>query len=111
MEIPRTKGYTEIVKIAEAAFNGEQEKARKYINKYLIKFPESDLVYPFAAILRGDLNPSGLNLCAQAEPSNELGALPIPDVVRSNYCWQWKHVSTLYWDQPCPKCGKPMRWE
>jgi len=60
MEIPRTKGYTEIVKIAEAALKGDTEKARKYINTYLLKFPESDLVYPFNALLNGNNNPSGL---------------------------------------------------
>lgn len=62
MEIPRTKGYTEIVKITEAALNGDKEKARKYIERYLIKYPESDLIYPFTALLKGDLNPSGLHL-------------------------------------------------
>lgn len=60
MEIPRTKGYTELVKIAESALIGDKEKARKYIEKYLIKFPESDLVYPLTALLNGNNNPSGL---------------------------------------------------
>lgn len=60
MEIPRTKGYTDIVKIAEAALNGDKEKAVKHMKAYLIKYPESDLVYPFTALLNGNNNPSGL---------------------------------------------------
>ena len=80
MAITRTKGYTDIVKIAEAALNGDKEKAIKHIKAYLIKYPESDLVYPFSAILRGDLNPSGLHFCASAEPVNDASALPIHSV-------------------------------
>ena len=60
MSIERTKGYTEIVKITEAALKGDKQKAVKHINAYLIKYPESDLVYPFTALLKGENNPSGL---------------------------------------------------
>lgn len=60
MENNRTKGYTEIVKITEAALNGDKDKALKYINDYILKYPESDLILPFNALLKGDNNPSGL---------------------------------------------------
>jgi hypothetical protein len=60
--IPKTTGYTELVKIAEAALDGDKEKARKYVEKYIIKFPESDLIYPFTHLLKGEKNPSGLHL-------------------------------------------------
>lgn len=54
-------GYTELVKIAEAALNGDVEKAKTYINKFIIKFPvESDLTRPFRSLLNGNTNPSGL---------------------------------------------------
>jgi len=56
----QTKGYTEIVKIAEAALNGDIEMARKYIERYIEKYPESDLIYPFTNLLKGESNPSGL---------------------------------------------------
>lgn len=60
MSIPKTTGYTEIVKIAEAALNNDKEKAIKYIRKFLIKFPENDLCYPFNYLLKGENNPQGL---------------------------------------------------
>ena len=60
MEIPKTKGYTELVKITEAALQGNKENARKYVEKFMLKYPESDLIYPFTHLLKGDKNPSGL---------------------------------------------------
>lgn len=60
MVTTRTKGYTEIVKIADSALNVDKEKGRKYIEQYLTKFPESDLIYPFTALLNGNNNPIGL---------------------------------------------------
>lgn len=60
MAIPQTKGYTEIVKITEAALKGDKEKARKYVERFVIKYPESDLIYPFTHLLKEDNNPSGL---------------------------------------------------
>ena len=108
MAIPRTKGYTDIVKIAEAALNGDKEKAIKHIKAYLIKYPESDLVYPFSAILRGDLNPSGLHFCGQAEPVNDASALPIHSVSGMCECDEPIDAGS---DKPdvfhkCSKCGK-----
>ncbi len=60
MAIPQTTGYTEIVKITEAALKGDSEKARKYIERFIIKHPESDLIYPFTHLLKDENNPSGL---------------------------------------------------
>lgn len=60
MAIPKTKGYTELVKITECALNGDKEKARKYVERYIEKWPESDLIYPFKHLLNGVINPSGL---------------------------------------------------
>lgn len=60
MGIPKTTGYTEIVKITEAALKGDAEKARKYVERFMIKHPESDLIYPFTHLLKGENNPSGL---------------------------------------------------
>jgi len=60
MAIPKTTGYTEIVKITEAALKGDTEKARKYVERFMIKHPESDLIYPFTHLLKGENNPSGL---------------------------------------------------
>lgn len=39
----KTIGYTEIVKISEAALKGDSEKAKKYIEQFMIKYPNSDL--------------------------------------------------------------------
>lgn len=58
--IPKTKGYTELVKIIEASLSGDKEKAKKYIERYIIKYPESDLIYPFTHLLKGNSNPSNL---------------------------------------------------
>lgn len=58
MAIPKTKGYTEIVKIIEAALNGDIEKAHKYVDRFIIKYPESDLIYPITHILANNNNPS-----------------------------------------------------
>ncbi len=60
MENTKTIGYTEIVKIAEAALNGDKDKARAYIAIFIAKFPESDLEYPFTNLLEGKTNPSNL---------------------------------------------------
>ena len=60
MKIPTTKGYTEIVKITEAALDGDTEKARKYIEQFIVEYPESDLIYPFTHLLTGNKNPNGL---------------------------------------------------
>jgi hypothetical protein len=54
MAIPRTKGYTEIVKITEAALNGDAERARMFVKRFIIKYPESDLIYPFTHLLNGE---------------------------------------------------------
>ena len=61
MPIPKTQGYTELVKIGEAALDGDKEKARKYVERFIVKFPESDLIYPFTHLLNGEKNPSGLS--------------------------------------------------
>lgn len=61
MDIPRTIGYTEIVKIAECALNGDSERARVFLKRYIGKYPDKDLVYPFTHLLNGVTNPSGLN--------------------------------------------------
>jgi len=60
MAIPKTTGYTEIVKIAEAALKGDTEMAQKYVQRFIAKYPESDLIYPFTHLLKGESNPSGL---------------------------------------------------
>lgn len=60
MDIPKTKGYTEIVKITEAALNGDIEKAKMYVERFIIKHPESDLIHPFTHLLNRNINPSGL---------------------------------------------------
>jgi len=62
MEIPKTKGYAELVKITEAALDGNKENARKYVKRFMLKYPESDLIYPFTHLLKGDINPSGLGV-------------------------------------------------
>lgn len=59
MTIPVTKGYTEIVKIAEAGLLGDQQKVMKYMEKFLIKYPESDLCFAFNHLLNGDESPVG----------------------------------------------------
>lgn len=60
MDIPRTTGYTEIVKIAECALNGDSERARVFIKRYIGKYPDKDLVYPFTHLLNGVTNPSNI---------------------------------------------------
>ncbi len=60
--IPKTKGYTCIVKIAESALNGDTKKAKYYIKKYMVMYPESDLIYPFTHLLAGNLNPDKLTI-------------------------------------------------
>ena len=55
-----TKGRTEIIKITEAALEGDKEKAKKFIERYMIKYPESDLIYPFRNLLNNNKNPNGL---------------------------------------------------
>ena len=55
-----TKGRTEIIKITEAALEGDKEKAKKFIERYMIKYPESDLIYPFRNLLNSNKNPNGL---------------------------------------------------
>ncbi len=55
-----TKGYTEIIKIVEASINGDIVKSKKYIERFIIKYPESDLSTPFKHLLNGESNPSGL---------------------------------------------------
>jgi hypothetical protein len=55
-----TKGRTEIIKIVESALDGDKEKVKLYIERYIIKYPESDLIYPFANLLNGEKNPSKL---------------------------------------------------
>ena len=62
MDIPRTKGYTCFVKIAESALGGDTSRARKYIEKFILMYPESDLVYPFQHLLNGIKNPDGIIL-------------------------------------------------
>jgi hypothetical protein len=60
MKIPETKGRTILIKIAECALNGDKDMARKYVEKYMIIYPDSDLIYPFTHLLAGENNPSGL---------------------------------------------------
>ena len=67
MAIPKTTGYTEIVKIAEAALKGDTEMAKKYINKFIIKHTHSDLIHPFTHLLNGENNPSGLGFSETEE--------------------------------------------
>jgi hypothetical protein len=69
MDIPKTKGYTCFVKIAESALEGNAVKARKYIEKFIIMYPESDLIYPFTYLLNGVKNPDGLTLDNLTHPS------------------------------------------
>jgi len=52
----KTIGYTEIVKITEAALKGDSEKAKKYIEQFMIKYPNSDLIYPFKNLLKQENN-------------------------------------------------------
>ncbi len=56
------KDYTALVKIAECALNGDKNKAIKSVERYITKFPDSDLVRPFVNLLRGENNPDGLTL-------------------------------------------------
>jgi hypothetical protein len=60
MKVLETKGRTEIIKILEAALNNDKGKVINYTERYIIKYPESDLVYPFTQLLNGEKNPSGL---------------------------------------------------
>lgn len=54
------EGYTEIVKLAESALNGDSEKSKFWINKFIEKHPNSELIKPFKALLIGDKNPDKL---------------------------------------------------
>lgn len=54
------EGYTEIVKITEAAIESNPEKAIRYAKAYISKFPNGDFVKPFTALLIGDKNPDNL---------------------------------------------------
>jgi len=60
--IPKTKGYECIVKIAESALNGDTKKAKHFIKKYMVMYPDSDLIYPFTHLLAGELNPDKLTI-------------------------------------------------
>ena len=51
------KGYTALVKIAESALNGDKEKARKYMKKYVEMYPDGDLALPFTRLLNGENSP------------------------------------------------------
>ena len=62
MDIPKTKGYTCFIKIAESALEGDIIKARRYIEKFIVMYPESDLIYPFQHLLNGIKNPDRLTL-------------------------------------------------
>lgn len=70
--IPTTKGYTEIVKIAEAALNGDKEKARKFMQAYLIKYPVGEFVYPFTHLLNGENDPAGFRKNMSLEQSSDI---------------------------------------
>jgi len=60
--IPKTKGYECIVKIAESALDGDTKKAKHYIKKYMVMYPDSDLIYPFTHLLAGEKNPDKLTI-------------------------------------------------
>jgi len=64
------EGYTEIVKLAESALNGDSEKSKFWINKFIDKHPNSELIKPFKALLIGDKNPDKLK--CEGENSDEL---------------------------------------
>lgn len=74
MDIPKTKGYTCFVKIAECALEGDIVKAKHYVKKFIIMYPESDLIYPFQHLLNGIKNPDGLTL-------DQIIPLPNDDIV------------------------------
>lgn len=63
------EGYTEIVKLAESALNGDSEKSKVWINKFIEKYPNSKLIKPFKALLIGDKNPDKLR--CDGETSDE----------------------------------------
>jgi hypothetical protein len=121
--IPRTKGYTEFVKIAEAGLHVDKEKVRKFIERYLEKWPETDLVYAFSALLKGDKNPSGLSLLSSPSPSVEVGEeeawISVDEkpelfkkvIVGSVYGWyDVAHWSGDYWEGHCGVI-KPTHWQ
>jgi len=62
MSIPKTEGYSCIVKIAEAALESDKEKAKKFMDRYITLYPISDLTFPFTHLLNGNKNPNGLKL-------------------------------------------------
>lgn len=58
----KTLGYVDIVKIFEAALDGDRDKAIRHAKRYIEKYPDRDLVYPFTLLMKGEKNPSGLHL-------------------------------------------------
>jgi hypothetical protein len=49
-----SKGYTEIVKIAESGILQDRDRTIKWMNRYVAKYPESDLYRPFTALIKGE---------------------------------------------------------
>lgn len=64
------EGYTEIVKLAESALNGDSEKSKFWINKFINKYPNSEFIKPFKALLMGDKNPDKLRCDGETSDEN-----------------------------------------
>lgn len=103
------EGYTEIVKLAESALNGDSEKSKLWINKFIDKYPNSELIKPFKALLIGDKNPDKLR-CEGKETSDEhsncnkplvSGSLPQKCNCGQN-CLPYDAVFTV---KKCKRCG------
>ena len=49
------------------------------------------------------------------EPKDDMGLNPVDSMVRRDYkyCNNFAGAirDSVYWDKPCSKCGKPMRWD
>ena len=79
------EGYVELVKIAEAALNGDIEKSKFQISKFIEKYPDSELIKPFKALLIGDNNPDRLVMCVGKESSDENSNCDKP-LVSGSFC-------------------------
>ena len=77
------EGYTEIVKLVESALNGDCEKSKVWINKFIEKHPNSEFVKPFKALLIGDKNPDKLR--CDGETSDEMSNCNKP-LVSGSFC-------------------------
>lgn len=88
------------MKIVEAALDLDRDKAIKYINKFIIKFPESDLIYPFTHLLKWKKNPSGLghgDIIHTSHPTN-------PSDANHHTCPECSWLCSCS-DQPCRCCS------